>query len=86
MQSGNNNTKSWCLETTEIITKNSNSPFGWNETDGTFDQVKIHFKKLDNAVSFAKKNKLNYEIIVPNETTKIKKSYSENFRPKKIIR
>lgn len=86
MQSGNNNTKNWCLEPIQIVKKNTNSPFGWTETQGTFDQIKVFFKELDNAVSFARKNNLDFEIFKPNRINKIKKSYSENFKPKKIVR
>ena len=86
MQSGYNNTKNWCLESIDIPITNSMSPFGWNQTKDTYDQVKIFFKELESAVSFAKKNKLNFQIIKPNKRSNIKKSYSENFKPKRGIK
>jgi len=42
-------------------------------------EVKLEFSSKENAISYAKKNKLSYEII-ESETKKIvKKSYADNF-------
>ena len=42
-------------------------------------EVKLEFDDKDIAIEYAKKNKINYEIIEPNKRKIIKKSYSDNF-------
>jgi hypothetical protein len=84
MQSGIKNTKKWCIEIMDIKERTVSSTFGWNSSTNTSDQIKIYFDKLDNAITFAKKNNLNFKVFKPNEKNKIIKSYSENFKPKKL--
>ena len=45
---------------------------------------KIYFDNLENAVAFAKKNNLDFKVFEPNKKQNIIKSYSENFKPKKL--
>ena len=82
MQSGLNNTKKWCLEPLSITPKRRNSIFSWTGVNGAQDQIKILFNTLDEAVYFAKKNKVNYQVFKPNEKIIKIKSYASNFKPK----
>ena len=82
MQSGLNNTKKWCLEPLSITPKKRNSVFSWTSVNGTQDQIKIFFNTLEEAVYFAKKNKVNYQVFKPNEKIIKIKSYANNFKPK----
>ena len=84
MQSGLNNTKKWCIEVMDIKERTINTTFGWSSSTNTNDQVKIYFDNLENAVAFAKKNNLDFKVFEPNKKQNIIKSYSENFKPKKL--
>ena len=84
MQSGIKNTKKWCIEVIDIKERTISSTFGWNSSTSTNDQIKIYFDSLDNAIKFAKKNNMNFKVFEPNKKHKIIKSYSENFKPKKL--
>lgn len=84
MQSGLKNTKKWCIEVMDIKERTISTTFGWDSSVSTDDQVKIYFDNLESAISFAKKNNLNYQVFKPNEKQNIIRSYSENFKPKKI--
>lgn len=84
MQSGIKNTKKWCIEVMDIKERTISSTFGWNSSTNTTDQIKIYFDKLDNAITFAKKNNLDFKVFEPSKKNKIIKSYSENFKPKKL--
>tara|TARA_B100000900_G_scaffold347530_1_gene312770 strand:- start:506 stop:787 length:282 start_codon:yes stop_codon:yes gene_type:complete len=78
MQSGMGNSKNWVLE---FIDKKSgiNPLMGWESSTHTLSEVKLEFSKKENAIKYAKKNKLNYEVIDPKVKKIIKKSYSDNF-------
>jgi len=82
MQSGVNNTKKWCLEALTFTQKKRNSIFSWTSAQGTQDQIKVYFNTLDEAIYFAQKNKIKYQLFKPNEKIRIIKSYASNFKPK----
>jgi hypothetical protein len=82
MQSGINNTKKWCLEPLGITPKKKNSIFSWTSVSGTQDQIKIFFNTIDEAIYFAQKNKIEYQVFRPNEKIIKIKSYANNFKPK----
>ena len=52
---------------------------GWESSNDTFSELKIEFANKDLAVEYAKKYKIEYELIEPQKRKVIKKSYSDNF-------
>ena len=78
MQSGLGNSKSWVLE---FVSKRSgvNPLMGWESSTDTLSEIKLEFESKEDAIKYAKKNKLNYEVIDPKIRKIIKKSYSDNF-------
>ena len=44
-----------------------------------FFTILLLFSSKDNAIKYAKKNKIDYEIIEPKNKKVIKKSYADNF-------
>ena len=78
MQSGKKNTRKWLLEFDTL--NNDTSPLmGWVSSNDTMSEVKLEFDTKDQAISYAKKNNLDYYILEPQKTKFIKKSYSDNF-------
>ena len=78
MQSGTGKTYKWILE---FETQNStNNPLmGWESSSDTLSEVKLEFSSKDLAINYAKKMKIDYEIIEPKKRKLIKRSYAENF-------
>ena len=78
MQSGKRNTKKWLLE---FDTQNTgiNPLMGWNTSKDTMSEVKLFFDNKEQAISYAKKNNIDYYIVEPQKHKIIKKSYSDNF-------
>jgi hypothetical protein len=78
MQSGSRNTKKWYLE---FETKNTgiNQLTGWFTSNDTMSEVKLKFSTKDQAVSYAKKNNIDYYILKTQKQKNIKKSYADNF-------
>jgi len=78
MQSGKKNTRKWLLEFDTL--NNDTSPLmGWISSKDTMSEVKLEFDTKDQAISYAKKNNLDYYVLEPQKTKIIKKSYSDNF-------
>ena len=78
MQSGNKNSHKWVLE---FLTNDTgiNPLMGWESSTDTLSEIKLEFSDKNLAIEYAKKNKINYEIIEPKERKVVKKSYSDNF-------
>jgi len=78
MQSGLGKSKNWILEF--VSNKSGINPLmGWESSTHTLSEVRLEFSNKENAIKYAKKNKLNYEVIDPKVKKIIKKSYSDNF-------
>mgnify|MGYP001494001859 FL=1 len=78
MQSGIGKTKNWILEYIDKKT-GINPLMGWESSTHTLSEVKLEFSTKENAIRYAKKNKLIFELIEPKEKKIIKKSYADNF-------
>jgi len=78
MQSGWGKTDKWILE---FITKDPtrNPLMGWESSNDTFTELKLEFSSKQLAMSYAKKMKIDFEVIEPKKRKIIKKSYADNF-------
>ncbi len=78
MQSGLAKTNKWVLE---FKTKDptTNPLMGWESSNDTLTELKLEFSSKELAINYAKKNKIDYEIIEPRKRKIVKKSYSDNF-------
>ena len=78
MQSGTGKTDKWILE---YETKNptSNPLMGWESSSDTRAELKLEFSTKELAIDYAKKKKIDYEIIEPKKRKIVKKSYADNF-------
>ena len=78
MQSGLGKTDKWIVEF-EIKNPGINPLMGWETSSDTLSELKLEFSTKDLAVEYAKKNKIDFEIIEPKKRKIVKKSYSDNF-------
>ena len=78
MQSGLGKSKNWILEYFNSKTE-VNPLMGWESSSDTLSEIKLEFTTKENAISYAKKHKLEYELIEPKKKKITKKSYSDNF-------
>ena len=78
MQSGLGKTDKWILE---YETKNptSNPLMGWESSSDTLTELKLEFSSKDLAINYAKKKKIDFELIEPKKRKIVKKSYADNF-------
>ena len=78
MQSGKGNTKKWLLKFKDDKT-GVNPLMGWESSTNTLSELNLEFYTKEEAIRYAKKNNINYEIIEPKNRKIIKKSYADNF-------
>ena len=78
MQSGLSKNGKWILEfRTENPSKNP--LMGWESSSDTYTELKLEFSSKENAVNYAKKKKIDFELIEPRKRKTVKKSYADNF-------
>ena len=78
MQSGLAKKNKWILE---FKTKNptKNPLMGWESSSDTYTELKLEFSSKELAINYAKKKKIDFELIEPKKRKIIKKSYADNF-------
>ena len=78
MQSGTGKTDKWILEF-ETKDPTNNPLMGWESSSDTYTELKLEFSTKELAINYAKKNKIDFEIIEPKIRKVVKKSYADNF-------
>ena len=78
MQSGTAKNNKWILE---FITKDPtrNPLMGWESSSDTLTELKLEFSSKELAINYAKKKKINFDLIEPKKRKTVKKSYADNF-------
>ena len=78
MQSGLGKSDKWILEF-ETKDTSTNPLMGWESSNDTLSELKLEFTSKEQAINYAKKMKIVYEIIEPKKRKVVKKSYADNF-------
>ena len=78
MQSGLGKSDKWLIKF-ETVNTNINPLMGWESSTDTLSELNLEFSSKELAVEYAKKNKIDFEIIEPQKRKTIKKSYADNF-------
>ena len=78
MQSGLAKTNNWIIE---FKTEDSGIEplMGWESSTDTLSELKLEFSTKELAIDYAKKNKIDFELIEPQKRKIVKKSYADNF-------
>ena len=78
MQSGFGKDGKWILEfKTKDPTRNP--LMGWESSSDTLTELKLEFSSKVLAINYAKKKKIEYDLIEPKKRKTVKKSYADNF-------
>ena len=78
MQSGMGKSNKWILE---FITKDptKNPLMGWESSSDTLSELKLEFSTKELAINYAKKKRIDFDLIEPKKRKTVKKSYADNF-------
>ncbi len=80
MQSGRSKYNKWVLKFSDQKNQLKDIMMGWNGGSSTVSQIELKFSSKEEAVSYAKKNSIDYEILETSERKVINKSYADNFK------
>ena len=78
MQSGLGKSDKWLL-VFDVKDSTINPLMGWESSTDTLSELKLEFSTKELAIEYAKKNKIDFEIIEPQKRKTVKKSYANNF-------
>ena len=78
MQSGLGKADKWVFK---FETENTgvNPLMGWETSSNTLSELNLEFSTKELAVEYAKKNKIDFEIIEPKKRKTVRKAYADNF-------
>ena len=78
MQSGLGKSDKWVIEF-ETHNAGVNPLMGWETSSDTLSELNLEFSTKELAIEYAKKNKIDFEVIKPQKRKTIIKSYADNF-------
>ena len=78
MQSGLGKADKWLIK---FETENAgvNPLMGWETSSNTLSELNLEFSTKELAIEYAKKNKIDFEIVEPQKRKSVIKSYADNF-------
>ena len=79
MQSGKAKTKDWMLEFEPASARRSDPLMGWTQTTDMDGQVRLSFETSDEAVAYATRHGIAFQLFDPKPAKKIIKAYADNF-------
>lgn len=79
MQSGLAKTHDWVLEFEPASARTPNPLTGWTASDDMNGQVRISFDTREEAVAYAQRHGIPFQLQSPNTPRKIIKAYADNF-------
>ena len=80
MQSGTAKTHEWVLDFEPAARRQADPLMGWIGSADTQAQVKLTFASKEEAVAYADRNGLRYDLELPRERRVRPKAYADNFK------
>ena len=84
LQSGLANTRQWIVEYEPEQAKQTDQLMGWVSSSDMRGQVKLKFESKEDAIAYAERNDIPYNVRDPKKRRQRPKSYADNFRFDKI--
>ena len=79
MQSGKANTREWLLEFAPASARISDPLMGWTQTGDMDGQVRLSFDTREEAVAYAQKRGVPFEVLADARPKRMVKTYADNF-------
>jgi hypothetical protein len=80
MQSGAARTKLWLLEFEPESARRIDPLMGWTSSADMRQQVQLEFATREEAIAYAEKHAIPYQLFEPHRPAAKAKSYADNFR------
>ena len=79
MQSGKAKTKDWVLEFEPASARKPDPLMGWTQSTDMNGQVRLTFDTRDEAVAYAQRHEISFQLLEPKTPKRIIKAYADNF-------
>jgi hypothetical protein len=79
MQSGKAKIKDWVLDFEPASARRADPLMGWTQTTDMDGQVRLSFESSEEAVAYATKHGIAFQLFDPKPAKKIIKAYADNF-------
>ena len=79
MQSGKAKSQEWLLEFDSETPRTVDPLMGWISNADTNTQVRMTFETREEAIEFAKRNGIPFQVTEPREAKRVIKAYADNF-------
>ena len=79
MQSGRAKTKDWVLEFEPASARTPDPLTGWTSSTDMNGQVRLNFETQEEAVAYAQRHGLAFQVFAPKEMRRTIKAYADNF-------
>jgi len=79
MQSGRAKVKNWVLEYEPAEARRADRLMGWISSGDTDSQVRLTFRSKEDAIAFANKKGIDFQVSEPKRRRIRGKNYSDNF-------
>ena len=80
MQSGSARSKDWVLEFEPEEARRIDPLMGWTGSGDTKGQVRLSFETRDEAVAYAQRHRIPFQVFEPKEVKKTIRAYADNFK------
>ena len=81
MQSGKARTKDWVLEFEPATARAPEPLMGWTSSTDMNGQVRLAFETKEEAIAYAEKNGIAFQLFDPKPQRQTIKAYADNFAP-----
>ncbi len=79
MQSGTGNSKKWVMEFEPVSAVQAEELMGWIGGGNTRNQLRMRFATKEDAIRFAERKGMSYQVIEPHKRRVRPKNYADNF-------
>jgi hypothetical protein len=80
MQSGKARLKAWLLEFEAAAPRGADPLMGWTSSTDMLSQVELEFDTKEEAIAYADKHSIAYDLFEPHRPEPKPKAYADNFR------
>jgi hypothetical protein len=79
MQSGKAKTRDWVLEYEPASARTPDRLMGWTSSSDMNGQIRLAFETKEEAIAYAQKHGVPFQLFEPKEPRRIIKAYADNF-------
>jgi len=83
-QSGQANTHDWILEYGQSLPKRVDPLMGWSGSGDTQSQLRLKFPNQEDAVAYAEREGIAFDLEIPVARIRKPKAYADNFRTDRV--